>query len=46
MTDPAVGNGAGPLSAKVLEYGRLVKELVARAKEPGYSHATGLPSPP
>jgi hypothetical protein len=29
----------GPLSAKVLEYERIVKDLVVRAKEPGYSRS-------
>jgi hypothetical protein len=43
MSDPAVGTGLGPLAAQVLEYARLVKELVARAKEPGYSRDDWAP---
>ena len=43
MTDPGVGSGLGPLSSKVLEYGDLVKRLVARAKEPGYGREDWAP---
>jgi hypothetical protein len=43
MGDSAVGAGLGPLAGKVLAYGNLVKELVARAKEPGYSRADWAP---
>jgi hypothetical protein len=34
---------AGPLSAKVFEYSEIIKELVARAKEPGYSREDWAP---
>jgi hypothetical protein len=43
MSDSAAGTGLGPLAARVLEYGELVKELVARAKEPGYSREDWAP---
>jgi hypothetical protein len=33
----------GPLSAKVFEYSDIIKKLVARAKEPGYSRADWAP---
>ena len=33
----------GPLSAKVLEYAEIVKDLVARAKQPGYSRDDWAP---
>lgn len=33
----------GPLSARVLEYAQLVKDLAARAKEPGYSRDDWAP---
>ena len=36
MSEDERDNYVGPLSAKVLEYERIVKELVVRAKEPGY----------
>jgi hypothetical protein len=34
---------AGPLSAKVFEYSEIIRELVARAKEPGYSREDWAP---
>ena len=43
MSDSAVRSGLGPLAAKVLEYRNLVEELVARAKEPGYSQEDWAP---
>jgi crotonobetainyl-CoA:carnitine CoA-transferase CaiB-like acyl-CoA transferase len=43
MGDPAAGTGPGPLSTKVLDYGNLVKKLVARAKEPGYRREVWAP---
>jgi hypothetical protein len=33
----------GPLAAKVLEYAKIVKALVARAKQPGYSRDDWAP---
>jgi hypothetical protein len=39
MSEDERGNRAGLLSAKVLEYATIVKELVVRAKEPGYSRS-------
>jgi hypothetical protein len=41
--DDASTDNVGPLSAKVLEYARIVKELAARAKEPGYSRDDWAP---
>jgi hypothetical protein len=37
MSEGERDKNVGPLAAKVLEYERIVKELVVRAKEPGYS---------
>jgi len=34
--DPSI-NDVGPLSAKVVKFGEIVKELSVRAKQPGYS---------
>jgi hypothetical protein len=34
---------AGPLSEKVLEYSDIIKKLVSRAKEPGYSREDWAP---
>ena len=39
MSEDKRDNHVGPLSAKVLQYEKIVKELVVRAKEPGYSRS-------
>jgi hypothetical protein len=41
--DDADTEHMGPLSAKVLEYARIVTELAARAKKPGYSRDDWAP---
>jgi hypothetical protein len=43
MSDDARTHNVGPLSTKVLEYAQIVKDLVARAKQPGYSRDDWAP---
>jgi hypothetical protein len=41
--DDARRTNVGPLSAKVFEYEKIVKDLVARAKQPGYTRDDWAP---
>jgi hypothetical protein len=43
MTRNAPGGESGALSAKVLEFERIVRETVAKAKEPGFSSKDWAP---
>jgi hypothetical protein len=43
MTDGATARAYGPLSAKILEYDRIVSRLVRKAKEPGFKRADWAP---
>ena len=43
MTNDETARGEGALAAKVLEYDRVISELVKAAKEPGFSRASWAP---
>jgi hypothetical protein len=43
MSNTDVRANIGPLARKVFEYERIVKELVARAKQPGYGRGDWAP---